>query len=237
MKKWIDGDSLLSAISKEGKGAKTVSLRTLSMLITDQSRNQLSDDTFGLILNCAVRYALGRETYVPSSVSDFITPIIPCLSQRTLSVMVQDIEEAEHHSGYGNGTIDKPVWMRLLGELKRENERRKSTLQRKVIAVDFDGCICAKGEYPGFGEPDMDVIHRLHEEQEKGAAIILWTCREGAALTEAVEACKRWDLYFDAVNESLPEWIDYYGVSSRKVGASEYWDDRACVVKAHGGEA
>ena len=134
MKKWIDGDSLLSAISKEGKGAKTVSLRTLSMLITDQSRNQLSDDTFGLILNCAVRYALGRETYVPSSVSDFITPIIPCLSQRTLSVMVQDIEEAEHHSGYGNDTID-------IAKLSGKYESRRPVTRDRSKATAFRGTL------------------------------------------------------------------------------------------------
>ena len=31
-----------------------------------------SDDEFGLMLNCAVRYAMGRETYMPHAVMDFI---------------------------------------------------------------------------------------------------------------------------------------------------------------------
>ncbi len=233
MKKWIDGDELLSAVSLERKGAKTIPVSTLSQLINDRSRNQLSNDNFGFILNCAVRYALGRCTYAPSLIIEYITPIIPYLSQRTLSVMIADIGEAEDHGGYGHDSIDKPIWMQFLAALKREEERRNNEKLRKVIAVDFDGCICAKGEYPGFGEPDFGIIQRLHEEKANGAAIILWTCREGPALQAAVDACEKWGLHFDSINESIPEWVEYYGVSSRKVGASEYWDDRACVVKAH----
>lgn len=34
-----------------------------------------SDHDFGLILNCAVRYAIGRQTYMPSAVIAFITPL------------------------------------------------------------------------------------------------------------------------------------------------------------------
>ena len=36
----------------------------------------------------------------------------------------------------------------------------------------------------------------------------------------------------DAVNESLPEWIDFFGSDCRKVGANEYWDDRAVAIVA-----
>ena len=34
-------------------------------------------------------------------------------------------------------------------------------------------------------------------------------------------------MIFDAVNESLPDWIEAFGTTPRKVGASEYWDDKA----------
>mgnify|MGYP000905885491 FL=1 len=46
-------------------------------------------------------------------------------------------------------------------------------------------------------------------------------------LQQALDACKGWGLEFDAVNESLPEWRERYGNDPRKIGASEYWDDRA----------
>lgn len=59
---------------------------------------------------------------------------------------------------------------------------------RRVIALDFDGTIC-ENEYPKIGKPKMDVIQRALKEQEDGAALILWTCREGTLLKEAVDAC------------------------------------------------
>lgn len=97
---------------------------------------------------------------------------------------------------------------------------------RKAIAIDFDGCLCTN-EYPAIGKPNWDVINRAKVEQRAGAGLILWTCREGQLLQEAVDACRGWGLTFDALNESLPDWIEEFGTQPRKVGASEYWDDKA----------
>lgn len=97
---------------------------------------------------------------------------------------------------------------------------------RKVIAIDFDGCLC-QDRWPKIGEPNKDVILRAKLAQEKGAALILWTCREGDLLMEAVEVCRKWGLEFDAVNTNLPERVAPYGNDCRKIGADEYWDDRA----------
>ena len=96
---------------------------------------------------------------------------------------------------------------------------------RKAIAVDFDGCLCSDA-WPEIGAPNWDVIIRARQEQQAGAGLILWTCREGELLNQAVEACARWGLQFDAINESLPEWVEFYGNRPRKVGATEYWDDK-----------
>lgn len=104
---------------------------------------------------------------------------------------------------------------------------------KKAIAIDFDGCICTN-KYPNIGEPNWDVINKAIEEQKNGAGLILWTCREGEPLKKALEACDNWGICFDAVNESLPEWIEVWGNTPRKVGASEYWDDKA--VKMGGKE-
>lgn len=96
----------------------------------------------------------------------------------------------------------------------------------KVIAIDFDGCLCSD-RYPAIGAPYWGVIGSAIWEQMAGAKLILWTCREGDDLQAAVDACSRWGLQFDAVNENLPERIAYYGNNCRKIGADEYWDDRA----------
>ena len=100
---------------------------------------------------------------------------------------------------------------------------------RKAIAIDFDGCLCTD-TFPAIGEPNWAVINRAKAEQRRGAGLILWTCREGQLLQEAVEACQSWGLTFDSVNESLPDWIEEFGTRPRKIGASEYWDDKAARI-------
>ena len=85
---------------------------------------------------------------------------------------------------------------------------------RKAIAIDFDGCLCADA-FPTIGEPNWAVINRAKAEQRRGAGLILWTCREGDLLQEAVTACEGWGLIFDTVNESLPDWIEAFGTQPR----------------------
>lgn len=97
---------------------------------------------------------------------------------------------------------------------------------RKAIAVDFDGCLC-QDRYPAIGPPNWEVIRRALEEQRAGAALILWTCRQGEYLAQAVNACRLWGLVFDAINENLLERIAAYGNDCRKISADEYWDDKS----------
>lgn len=100
----------------------------------------------------------------------------------------------------------------------------------RAIAIDFDGTLF-KTRWPEILEPNREVIERALEEQRNGAQLILWTCREGKLLEEALAACKREGLHFDAVNDSPEDWKRIWGTSPRKVGATEYWDDRAVNTK------
>ena len=95
-----------------------------------------------------------------------------------------------------------------------------------IIAVDFDGTLAEKAR-DGIGAPIFEVIDAVKERQAEGCAVILWTCREGPRLEEAVGWCRGFGLVFDAVNENLPYAIEYFGEDSRKVFADEYWDDKA----------
>lgn len=97
---------------------------------------------------------------------------------------------------------------------------------RKAIAIDFDGCLC-ENKWPEIGEPHIEVIDMAIAERRNGAALILWTCRVGGLLEEAVDWCSSYGLEFDSVNENLPERLNFYGSESRKVSADEYWDDLA----------
>ena len=102
-------------------------------------------------------------------------------------------------------------------------------MRYKIIAVDFDGTM-HKGYFPNIGEPNYAVINALIEEKEKGTKLILWTCREGVKLKEAVKWSESHGVYFDAVNENLLDVVVSFGVNSRKIVADEYWDDKAVNI-------
>lgn len=94
-----------------------------------------------------------------------------------------------------------------------------------IIAVDFDGTLC-DDKYPRIGSPHMSLIDLLIKRRCLGDKIILWTCRSGEKLQDAIYYCEAYGLHFDAVNENLPEIIEQYGSDSRKITADVYVDDR-----------
>ena len=101
----------------------------------------------------------------------------------------------------------------------------------EIIAVDFDGTLC-EDIYPYIGAPNEALIDEIKARQAYGDRIILWTCRSGKLLEDAVRWCEaEHDLIFDAVNENLPGLIAAYGNDSRKVFADTYIDDRSCCTK------
>lgn len=95
-----------------------------------------------------------------------------------------------------------------------------------IYAVDFDGTL-SRGRWPELGKPNEIIFNFLIEKKKKGARVILDTCRNGEQLEAAVKYCRDWGLEFDAVNENLPELIEYYGGDTRKINADFYIDDRA----------
>lgn len=99
---------------------------------------------------------------------------------------------------------------------------------RKIIAVDFDGTIC-DNEWPRIGKPHQDVIDYILSEQKKGAHLILWTCRTGSTLDDAITWCKERGIIFDSINDGAKEAIEVFGGDSRKIFAHEYIDDRMCT--------
>lgn len=101
-----------------------------------------------------------------------------------------------------------------------------SNVYQKAIAIDFDGTLCTN-KWPQIGKPKWRIIKRALRKRKHGYALILWTCREGVMLEQALAKCGEWGLCFDAVNESLPTWVSRFGNDCRKIGADEYWDDKA----------
>lgn len=103
-------------------------------------------------------------------------------------------------------------------------------LENKIIAVDFDGTLC-QNRWPEIGRPNLELINTLKlAKKEFQVKVILWTCRRDDLLTDAIAFCKELGLEFDAVNENLPEVIEWMHGDSRKIYANLYIDDRNCAI-------
>lgn len=99
-------------------------------------------------------------------------------------------------------------------------------MAKRILAVDFDGTLCTDN-YPEIGEPNIYLINFLKECLDNGDKLILWTCRCGELLMDAIKWCRDQGIVFDAVNDNLPEIKKKFDGESRKIFANWYIDDRA----------
>lgn len=72
------------------------------------------------MLISAVRYALGRRTYIVGLTVNYVIKELPRLSDSCKKIMLDDITEQERF-GYGDA-CDKRDWMRLLDALRGEKK-------------------------------------------------------------------------------------------------------------------
>jgi len=115
--------------------------------------------------------------------------------------------------------------------------KTKQTIEGKlIIGVDFDGNITT--------EPDMgkrlvlqpnckDVLKSWHN---KGYKLILWTCRTGDSLGEAIDFLMESGIayVFCQLNEQYHEVIEkYYPDVARKLGADIYFDDKNAMTSVN----
>lgn len=96
----------------------------------------------------------------------------------------------------------------------------------RSFAIDFDGTLFTD-KWPDIGEPIWRTINLAKKMKERGAELILWTCRTDSNLDRAIEACEGVGLIFDRVNCSSEKSLSLYGNDPRKISADEFWDDRA----------
>ena len=86
-------DELLEIVSRDNVG----------FVITDKGKDDLVlcpanwfniyyDNDFGCIINSAVRYSLGRSSYMPSTTVRFVLRNLMVLDTRTIVVMIRDID-------------------------------------------------------------------------------------------------------------------------------------------------
>ena len=95
--------------------------------------------------------------------------------------------------------------------------------ESRTIAVDFDGTI-VENRYPQMGKERPFALRTLKALQGKGFLLILWTCRTGKLLDEAVEFCRKGGVEFYAINSNYPGEEESLAV--RKLTADIFIDDR-----------
>ena len=78
-------------------------------------------EDYNVLVTCAVRYAIGRRSYMPYLVVSAILPHLHELEDRTLQVMEMDIVGAPT---LGDKDIDEPLWRDLWEKVRRERARR-----------------------------------------------------------------------------------------------------------------
>ena len=93
-----------------------------------------------------------------------------------------------------------------------------------ILAVDFDGTL-----YDG-SQANVGLINRLKVSQKQGDIVILWTCRDGKRLTEALTTLARYGFKPNLVNQNAPQTIMALGYDPRKILADVYIDDKAIKV-------
>lgn len=94
-----------------------------------------------------------------------------------------------------------------------------------IIAVDFDGTLHT-GDFPKIGNVAAEAEKYMNKLKADGHYLIIWTCRHGDRLTEAINWLIERGIPFDRINEHEPENIKKYQSNSRKVYAHLYVDDK-----------
>ena len=111
---------------------ETVSRENIGFVITDAGRDDivlcpaswlspLTSEGFGCIVNSAVRYSLGRDTYMPDVAVQFILDHMNLLDLRTVTVMYRDIQKALENE---NLPLRK-TWVSLMYALETRLKRKE----------------------------------------------------------------------------------------------------------------
>lgn len=111
---------------------ETVSLENIGFVITDAGKDDLvlcpaswlsplTSEGFGCIVNSAVRYSLGRDTYMPNVAVQFILDHMNLLDLRTVTVMYRDIQKALEDENLPH----RETWVSLMYALETRLKRKE----------------------------------------------------------------------------------------------------------------
>lgn len=111
---------------------ETVSRENIGFVITDAGKDDLVlcpaswlsplvSEGFGCIVNSAVRYSIGRDTYMPDVAVQFILDHMNLLDLRTVTVMYRDIQKALENENIPH----RETWVSLMYALETRLKRKE----------------------------------------------------------------------------------------------------------------
>ena len=124
----IDEKKLIKELSKNSVFEKITNAEGKNVFEIIEAQPQVGgveiNKDLETILLCAIRYAIGRQTYMPSLVIDYITPLLSHLSYNTLGLIAAEIIDHSYDGGLGDDMIDRLYWLNFKRKILAEMERR-----------------------------------------------------------------------------------------------------------------
>lgn len=90
---------------------------------------EMSQDDFGTLAICALRYCQGRQTYMPSLICGIVRARLKEMRYNDILTMLEDCRMQAEYGCYGDEKIDKPGWLKFKKALEEEAESRRTNDQ------------------------------------------------------------------------------------------------------------
>lgn len=115
-------DSILETVSQENIGFVITDAGKDDLVLCPASwLSPLTSEGFGCIVNSAVRYSLGRDTYMPGIAVHFILEHMNLFDLRTVTVMYRDIQKALEDENLPH----RETWVSLMYALETRLKRKE----------------------------------------------------------------------------------------------------------------
>lgn len=115
-------DSILETVSRENIGFVITDAGKDDLVLCPASwLSPLVSEGFGCIVNSAIRYSLGRDTYMPDVAVQFILDHMNLLDLRTVTVMYRDIQKALENENLPH----RETWVSLMYALETRLKRKE----------------------------------------------------------------------------------------------------------------
>lgn len=115
-------DSILETVSRENIGFVITDAGKDDLVLCPASwLSPLVSEGFGCIVNSAVRYSLGRDTYMPGIAVHFILEHMNLFDLRTVTVMYRDIQKALEDENLPH----RETWVSLMYALETHLKRKE----------------------------------------------------------------------------------------------------------------